>query len=417
MDAPSVVENKGHARAPGAHRTLAFRLAALTLSITVGLLLAEAGLRIGGYSPTYVNALGSFHEADPVSGHRGKRNFSARFKMAGFDVVVAHDERGFRRQEHQNPSAARKLCCFGDSFVWGWGVAQGEVFTDQLSLMLPERRVENYGINATGTVAQYELFAAECRDGLAPGDVVLLTFCQNDFADNVSGSRRAEVRDGHVTVLPACSHLRPSWKRTLQQSSYLFNYLSYLGNRLQLGIKHARDARQAAKIAAAAQAATEKGSPESGGEAANEAQPAAAAAGTKAAAATASESPPPIPGDAVAEVAIVKYCLAKWKHDCDEHGIRFIVAYIPGMVELQETAGEPAASHERAFRHAFFACADSLSIETLDLLPGMLAAKRAGGIDRLGIPGDGHWNAAGHRVVAGMVAARLADKSMARRPE
>ena len=176
-------------------RRTAFRLVALGLSTLVGLLLAEAGLRLAGYSPTYVNALGSFHEADEVTGHRGKRDFAARFKNPQFDVLIAHNSAGFRRQEYQNSTSSHnRLFVFGDSFAWGWGVDQGEVFTDQMSRQLPDWWIDNLGINDTGTVAQYELFAAECRDRLSAGDVVLVTFFANDFADNVGGALRRVAR-------------------------------------------------------------------------------------------------------------------------------------------------------------------------------------------------------------------------------
>ena len=216
------------------------RLSLLAASIVCGLLIAELGLRVAGYSPAFINAMGSFHHPNPVTGHRGTPNFRGRFKTPQFDVMIVHDAAGFRQQEFQNrpPPVRHRLAVFGDSFVWGWGVEQGEVFTDQLSRGLPEWRVENFGINSTGTVAQYELFAAECRDQLHAGDVVLLTFYGNDFADNVIGTRHAAIVDGQVETQPMTNGLKTGWKRSLQESSYLFNYVSYVINRWQLRTAH-----------------------------------------------------------------------------------------------------------------------------------------------------------------------------------
>ena len=76
-----------------------FRLAALGLSISLALLVCEVGLRAAGYSPTYINAMGSFHQADDVCGHRGLANLEARFASTEFDVRVVHNEVGFRRLE------------------------------------------------------------------------------------------------------------------------------------------------------------------------------------------------------------------------------------------------------------------------------------------------------------------------------
>jgi lysophospholipase L1-like esterase len=415
-------------------RLVVLRLMAVVMAVCVSLLLAEAGLRLVGYSPAYLNAMGSFHEADQITGHRGKRDFSARFKTPQFDTLVVHNERGFRQQEHENPesSTAHRLFVFGDSFVWGWGVSQGAVFTDQLSGKLPDWHVENLGINGTGTVAQYELFSAECRDSLTPGDVVLLTFFGNDFTDNVEGARRATIQDGKVVTLPADSPLRGGWQRTLQESSYLFNCLSYVVNRWQLDRRLRRAHEQAVVLAAAAEVEYAKKA---------EAQHALAAAIPQVAASTTAvlgdntaASAPPIastqseadvapaaadsavsPDNSPPQIVVTRHFLEKWKQDCDRHQVRFLVAYVPGVAELGEGGNAAMAMEERAFRQTFFSCTDSLGIDVIDLLPEMLAAKKSGRIDQLLIPADGHWNAVGHGIVADIVAARLPGASMARR--
>ncbi len=240
--------------ARSAPRAAAAKMAMLAASIAFGLLVGEIGLRLAGYSPAYVNAMGSFHESNPVTGHRGKPGFRGRFKTPEFDVLIVHNDAGFRRQEFQKPDSAggRRLAVYGDSFVWGWGVEQGEVFTDQLSRRMPDWRIENYGINGTGTLAQYELFAAERRDRLQPGDVVLLAFYGNDLTDNVEGTRSAKIVDGQIVPQPVRDPSRGGWQRTLQESSYLFNYVSYVANRWQL---ERRIRRAEAKAIAAAEAA------------------------------------------------------------------------------------------------------------------------------------------------------------------
>ena len=345
------------------------------------MLLAEAGLRLAGYSPTYVNALGSFHESDEVTGHRGKRNFAARFKNAQFDVLIAHNGAGFRRQEYQNSTSSRhRLFAFGDSFAWGWGVDQGEVFTDQMSRQLPDWWIDNLGINDTGTVAQYELFVAECRDRLAAGDVVLLTFFANDFADNVGGVRHAELRDGEVVVLPADSKLRNGWKRKLQGWSYLVNYLAYLANRWQAERRIQRAHLQAVEMAAAAEAEVrqaaratpaKKSAPkEDVPSLANESLATGEHAGPSPLVPVAAAEPTPaLPGDASAQLAVTRHYLAKWKRDCDERRVRFLVVYIPGVTELQEGGNASMARNERAYRQAFFSCAEAAGIECALLGP------------------------------------------------
>jgi len=380
-------------------RQAAFRLTALSLAVVVALVVCEFGLRVGGYSPTYVNAMGSFHQADEVCGHRGRPNFSARFHNPEFDVQVAHDNHGFRRQDFQRPddNPRGRVFAFGDSFTWGWGVDQGEVYTDQLSLLLDDWRIENFGVNGAGTVAEYELFASECRDRLQAGDVVLVMFFQNDFLDNVTGSRHAELQDGEVVLLPANSYLRPSWKRTCQQKSYLFNYLSFVANRFQMErkLRQANAQPNVSGLAGAAQSA----------------------AGIRTAASPEakmlkSKEPGSFVGSE-AQIAVTRYFLSKWKQDCEDRGARLIIAYIPGMVELGEYPGVRVASNEQDFRAAFFDSAESLEIETLDLLPGMLSAKRKRDLGPLAFARDTHWNSTGHHVVAEIIAQRLDDDKIA----
>ena len=82
------------------------RLSLLAASIVCGLLIAELGLRMAGYSPAFINAMGSFHDSKPVTGHRGTPNFRGRFKTPQFDVMIVHDAAGFRQQEFQKPATA-----------------------------------------------------------------------------------------------------------------------------------------------------------------------------------------------------------------------------------------------------------------------------------------------------------------------
>ena len=397
-------------------RIRVFRALALGLSLVTGLLAAEIGLRGAGYSPAYVNAMGSFHLGNEISGHRGKPNFRSRFKTPEFDVLIVHDAAGFRRQEFQVPesSAKHRLFVFGDSFVWGWGVQQGEVFTDQISRHMPRWHVENLGINGTGTVAQYALFASECRQRLSRGDTVLLSFFGNDFRENLEGTRRAVFVDGQVVMLPVAAPLESGWKGTLQESSYLFNYFSYVVNRWQLQRRVRRAERQAEELAAESAARHTRQvvrSAPSAAPAEPSQQPQPLAQGEPSTA----TAEPPLTGDAAAQIAVARHVLAQWKNDCQERHARFLVAYVPGASELEPGDASVVPAHETAHRRAFMSCADDLGIETIDLLPAMLAAKRAAGSDHLVIPRDGHWTAAGHQIVADIIAARLADASTAHR--
>ena len=234
------------------------------------------------------------------------------------------------------------------------------------------------------------------------------------------------MRDGEVVVLPADSKLHNGWKRKLQGSSYLVNYLAYLGNCWQAEMRRKRAHRQAVELAAVAEReAHEAARAGPAAETAARADP--SSFGSKSLARDQSsttgpvgthaphEPAPALPGDAIAQIAVTRHYLAKWKRDCDDRRVRFIVVYIPGVTELDEGGNAAIAQNDRAYRQAFFSCAEAAGIETIDLLPGMWAAKHAAGIGKLLIPGDGHWTATAHQIVADIIASRLRDTSTARR--
>ena len=51
------------------------RLAAVGAGLLLAVLLGEIALRVVGYDRSYFNPLHSFHEPDPVIGHRGRPGF------------------------------------------------------------------------------------------------------------------------------------------------------------------------------------------------------------------------------------------------------------------------------------------------------------------------------------------------------
>jgi len=80
--------------------------------------------------------------------------------------------------------SAPRWAFLGDSFTWGWGVAQGEVFTDRLQRLVGSRaRIANYGVNAYGT-GQERLLLEEVVLADRP-DVVAVMFFRNDPTDTV----------------------------------------------------------------------------------------------------------------------------------------------------------------------------------------------------------------------------------------
>jgi hypothetical protein len=369
------------ARANTFFRGIGFRAAALVLSFAVACGAGEIGLRLAGYSRTYLNPFGSFHEYDPVLGCRGKPDFVGRFRQADFDVVVAHNGLGFRQPEvhPQVVEPDHTLFVLGDSFVWGYGVGQAEVITDQIAMRLPEYRVRNFGLAGSGTVEQMSIFDRHVRDQLDPGDIVILTFLGNDFRDNVGrilqGRLYATIEGGNIREVPPAprSSSTARFKDKLKDVSYLFNLVSYSCDRAKQWWT-----------------APLKTGPRR--------EPPSEIVLTDAAA------------DADAET-ITQHYLAKLESACWQNGAHLLVAYIPGQAELGEddvTATEDLSrAQQQACRSAFFRIAESLELETIDLLPSFLTAKQSSNEGRLTFKHDFHWNPRGHFLAASVICDRI----------
>jgi lysophospholipase L1-like esterase len=345
---------------PRGRRRLLFAVLAILLSLLATAVVGEGALRLAGYSPSHVNPLKAFHEYDPVLGWRGRKNYTARFKRPDFDVIIALDAAGFRKQmnlEAKLDKAPHRVFVFGDSFVWGWGVGQGEAFTDRMNLLLPAYSVHNYGINGIGTVVEYLLFSTEVKKLLHPGDVVLLMFCNNDFADNVDRKKvHAEAVNGDVKIVNPAKPLTTPVEDWLKNHSYLCNFVWYRADLYRL-------TRVNRKL---------------------EDQPL---------------------GLTIAETderfTVPKYLLAKFQADCAAAKARFIVVHIPSNEELAESQTQlpNKQANEKARAETLFSITRPLRIETVDLLPGFLARKNKAGAT-LTFKTDGHWNRTGHQAVA-----------------
>jgi hypothetical protein len=213
-------------------RLARWALAAGSLCLTFAA--AEIAMRAGGCQPRTATVLSTYFQPDAVLGWRGRPGAVCRFVTSSFDVEITHGPDGFRACPGGKPArdadtAAEIVWCLGDSYVWGWGVADGETFVDVLNRdSAPGRAFRNLGVSGFGTVQEYLLLGEMLAKEPAP-DQVLLVFCENDLADNVEKGRPRFVWEEDRFVIEGAP--APSWMRQcgswLKRHSLAFNYLNF----------------------------------------------------------------------------------------------------------------------------------------------------------------------------------------------
>ena len=111
------------------------------------------------------------------------------------------------------------------------------------------------------------------------------------------------------------------------------------------------------------------------------------------------------------EYIVMREMLSRLKRDCEARHARFVVAFIPGHAEVDGALPIDVGSirGQTACRQAFFACAEELRLETIDLLPYFEKAKRSGLQGRTTFARDMHWNETGHALAAEALASVLSD--------
>jgi hypothetical protein len=373
-------------------RIVLLRVCAVLLGLLLASLAAEGGLRLAGIDQSYLTPLGSFFEPDAELGFRGRPDFSGRFRQSDFDVRVVHDANGFRKHEHvpdQRP-APRNVFVLGDSFTWGYGVAQGCVFTDLLQDRLSDCHVRNFALCASGTVQQRAIFERHVSPAMKPGDVVVLAFYANDFSDNaghcVAFPRLyAELRDGAIQEVQPRQLRLATLKKFAKDSSCLVNLFANCWERF-------REPRVAAEPPSPGRPEIEPASAPA--RMANEAETGQPLTGTGSGDPERSAA-----GCNKPEMKITVHYLRAIHKSCHRSGARFLVVYIPDPSEFGEHVGSRVAELA-AERQALLVHARELGIDTLDLLPVLLRVKARDRELRLTFPGDFHWNTRGHEIAA-----------------
>jgi lysophospholipase L1-like esterase len=157
----------------------------LLASILVSLAVGEGVLRVLGRGPlpgTHVP--GSFWRHDSLLGWSNSPGADGVFDHPRFRINVHINSKGLRDREHayERSPGTQRILVIGDSFVWGYGVEQRETFPKLLEARLPRVEVINAGVAGYGT--DQELLWLRSEGVRYRPDLVVLVMCGNDDDEN-----------------------------------------------------------------------------------------------------------------------------------------------------------------------------------------------------------------------------------------
>jgi hypothetical protein len=188
----------GNAQSSG-WRTMRLLPWLVALASTVSaLLVAELLLRTLRPQAQRVFLLQSHHESergkfcvyDPTLGWAGKPNVDDTFDIFDCHHRVHQNRYGFRGPAVDfERTGARRLVVLGDSFVWGLGVEDDEIFTSRLAReSSPPIEVVNLGVSGYGTDQEFLLWK-QLGQRFQPDVVLLVVTPWTDLYDNLYSER------------------------------------------------------------------------------------------------------------------------------------------------------------------------------------------------------------------------------------
>jgi lysophospholipase L1-like esterase len=174
--------------------------------------------------------------ADAEAGYVPAPSFGGRIERGPVVTDFRTSSLGLRAPELGPAAAGRpRIAVFGDSFVFGWGAAQGEEWVAQADRLVDQRlgrdaiETVNCGVNGYGTENEL-VWLRRVGPEIRP-DVVLLGFFPNDYMDNLLGAT------GFYTVVDG--YLFDRWTHEYFQESTLARE-SHLVRLAQTGWSEAR---------------------------------------------------------------------------------------------------------------------------------------------------------------------------------
>jgi lysophospholipase L1-like esterase len=204
---------------------LLLRLVLVASSLFVGGLLAEglARLLFPQLAPRTAR-ITKFWQYDSRYGWSHNPGASGAFETFGIQTFVKINSKGFRGPaiDYTRAPNKRRVLVLGDSYVWGYGVNEDEVFTELLRKAMPEVEVVNMGVSGYSTDQELLLYRDEGYKYKA--DLVTIVLTENDPLGNlltqhyiIYGKPAFQVQDEGLALLNQPVAKTALWKRVASE--------------------------------------------------------------------------------------------------------------------------------------------------------------------------------------------------------
>ncbi len=160
-----------------------FSIIAVVGTLCFCLAVLEVGVRIFAPQST-LRQRDLFFQFDPLLGAEGIPDKKGVFATTQFSTIITHNSKGFRDYEHseENRNGKLRVITLGDSFTWGHGVENNEIYVKKMETLSP--RVETINMGGPGGDPPGELKVYLFRGSAYEHDIVLLGFyIGNDVVD------------------------------------------------------------------------------------------------------------------------------------------------------------------------------------------------------------------------------------------
>ncbi|UCC30762.1 MAG: SGNH/GDSL hydrolase family protein [Phycisphaerales bacterium] len=188
-------------------RTL-FKLATVSLSVALCLILLEGIIRVVGAAPPLPEQYRDFIR-DPYLPYVPKPDIVRRgwSRSKEYRFEYRHNSQGLRDEEHsiEKPHNVFRILALGDSFTWGVGADYEDTYLVRLEQLLNKRgaghkRVEIIKAGVPRHFPEIERLQLEHYGIKYAPDLVLVAFVSNDIADTVRGldALRPTSKEGYL---------------------------------------------------------------------------------------------------------------------------------------------------------------------------------------------------------------------------